>query len=284
MAGAAISNYSAPADPTRIEVQVGVSYDTPPNRAREALLAAVVRVRPVLTTPAPDVLFSEFGASSLNFRLRFWVRDYEWEEEIRSEVLTAIYYELSRRKIEIPYPIQIEYSREERPSDTAERRAEYARRIAAVPVFQALPVEAQQALAMSAVERVYGDGEVIVRENDPAGSLFVVLSGRVSISVGPAGAQVAVTDAGGYFGEMSLLTGQPRTATVTARGDCQVLEITADDFRSHVLGRPEVIDRLAASAAERQKELDATRAAAPAAVGLEPRTLAHRIRRFLGLE
>jgi hypothetical protein len=282
VAGAAVSNYSEPAAPTRIEVQVGASYLTPPNRTREALLASVARVRRVLPSPAPDVLFSEFSASALTFRLRFWVNDFEWEEEIRSEVLTAIYYEFDRSHIEIPYPIQIEHSREEPRRDSPERRAEYARSIAGVPVFQVLPVEAQQALALAAAERLYADGEVIVREGDPAGSLFIVLNGRVGVTVGPDATEVAITEAGGFFGEMSLLTGQPRTATVTARGDCQVLEITSADFRSHVLSRPEVIDALAAVAADRQKALDGSRQA-PTSAAAEPRSLARRMRRFFGL-
>jgi CRP-like cAMP-binding protein len=197
--------------------------------------------------------------------------------------LTAIYYEFGRCQIEIPYPIQIEHSREEPPRDTPERRAEFARRIATVPVFGVLPVEAQQALAFSASERLYADGEVVVREGDPAGSLFIVLEGRVAVTAGPGAAEIAVTEAGGFFGEMSLLTGSPRTATVTARGDCLVLEIAAADFRAHVLSHPDVIDRLASVTADRQKALDGSRLIAPSAPA-EPRSLARRMREFFGLQ
>jgi CRP-like cAMP-binding protein len=82
---------------------------------------------------------------------------------------------------------------------------------------------------------------------------------------------------------MSLLTGDPRTATVVARGDCAVLEITADAFRHYVQNRPDVIEPLATAAAARRKELDQSRAAGAAAVSVTPISLAERMRRFFGL-
>ena len=82
---------------------------------------------------------------------------------------------------------------------------------------------------------------------------------------------------------MSLLTGDPRTATVIARGDCVVLEISAEAFRHYVQSHPEVIEPLANAAAARRKELDHSRTAGGAAVSVTPITLAERMRRFFGL-
>jgi len=82
---------------------------------------------------------------------------------------------------------------------------------------------------------------------------------------------------------MSLLTGDPRTATVISRGDSVVLEISADAFRHYVQSRPEVIEPLANAAAARRKELDQSRATGAAAVSVTPISLAERMRRFFGL-
>jgi small-conductance mechanosensitive channel len=283
VAGAAITNYSEPAAPTRVVVEVGASYGAPPNRTREALLAAAARVKSVLPNPASDVVFKEFGASALIFQLRVWVTDYEWEEEIRGDVRSAIYYEFGRRGIEIPYPIQVEYGREESRPDLVALRGRYEAALGNVPVLRGLPPDARQALASTATERLYADGEVIVREGDPAGSMFIVLDGRVAVTVGSDDRQVAITETGGYFGEMSLLTGQPRTATVTARGDALTLEIAADHLRAYAQEHPEVIDQLAAGAALRQRELETVRAAADAGSSHELISLVQRIRRFFRL-
>jgi CRP-like cAMP-binding protein len=216
------------------------------------------------------------------YRARFWIDDFEQDETIRHEVRTAIYYEFNRRGIEIPWPIQIQYDRFEVPPDPAQRRRELAASIATVPEFATLPPEAHDCLAASTTERLFASGEAIVREGDPGGSMFIVKRGRVAVTIGPEAREVAAIEAGGYFGEMSLLTGDHRTATVVARGDCLVLEIAADAFRAYVQSRPEVIDHLAEAAAARRKMLDRSRAAATTHP-VEPVSLARRMRQFFGL-
>ena len=123
---------------------------------------------------------------------------------------------------------------------------------------------------------------MIVREGEAGGSMFIVGAAASRSPSAPIAREVAVTEAGGYFGEMSLLTGDPRTATVIARGDCTVLEITADAFRAYVQSRPEVIDHLAEAAAARRRTLDQSRAAATPHAA-EHKSLVHRMRTFFGL-
>lgn len=118
----AIHNFSAPTVPTRLFVDVGIAYETPPNAARAALLGAMGRVAGVLAAPPPDVLLTEFAGSAITYRARFWIEQFERTETIKSDVRVAIYYELKRRDIEIPWPIQVEYSREDTTPDPAERR------------------------------------------------------------------------------------------------------------------------------------------------------------------
>jgi small-conductance mechanosensitive channel len=278
----AITNYSEPTAPTRQYVEVGATYAAAPNDVRDALTVAMGRVPRVLKNPPADVVISDFGGSAIVYRARFWLVEFELDENIRHDVRSAIYYEFHRRGIEIPWPIQIQVERQEHVPDLAMRRQDLAAAMAKVPVFAALPADAHEALADGATERLFADGEAIVREGEAGGSMFIVRRGRVAVTVGADHREVAVTEAGGYFGEMSLLTGDPRTATVIARGDCTVLEITADAFRAYVQSRPDVIDHLAEAAAARRRTLDQSRAAAtPHAV--EHTSLVHRMRKFFGL-
>jgi len=123
---------------------------------------------------------------------------------------------------------------------------------------------------------------VIVREGEPGSSMFIVYRGEVKITVAN-GHEVARTREGGYFGEMSLLTGEPRSATVSAAGDCTVLEIRAEAFKEYVTAHPEIIEHLAAASAERRRELDQSRAAAAVASPEAHLSIADRMRRFFGL-
>jgi CRP-like cAMP-binding protein len=276
----AINNYSEPAAPTRLFVEVGAGYQHSPNVVRDAVMAAIKRCPRVLTEPAPDVMLMDFGASALIFHARFWVNDFSLDTRVKDEVRTAIFYEFGRRQIEIPWPIQIEYSREEMPRDTPVRRDQFARTIAAVPVFASLPAEGQQAIALAAVERLFARGEAIVTEGEPGASMFVVLEGSVAITVGVERREVAVTEAGGYFGEMSLLTGEHRTATVTARQDTTVLEIPSDAFGTYVRSNPALLEGIAETATQRRRELDAVKLAPGAAAAPAAATLLVRMKKF----
>lgn len=278
----AINNYSVPEVPTRLSFEIGASYSTPPNVTKEALMAALHQSSRVLATPAPDVLLCDFGGSALTYRVRFWVNDFSLDEKVKDEVRTFIYYEFRRRNIEIPFPIQVQYTREEALlSVSPERTVRLTGLIAAVPVFAGLPPEAHQSLASGAVSHEYAAGEAIVREGDAAGSMFVVERGRANVTIA-GGRVVASIEPGGYFGEMSLLAGAPRNATVTAAADCALLEIRPDAFRSYVQANPEVLSVIAATAAKRLEELNAVKESIQAPVE-SPASLLQKMKIFLGL-
>jgi len=276
----AINNYSEPTAPTRLFVEVGAGYQHPPNVVRDAMIAAMRRCPRVLAEPRPDVVMMDFGTSALIFHARFWVNDFSQDTRAKDDVRTAIYYEFHRRQIEIPFPIQVEYSRESVPSETPARREQYAKALAAVPIFASLPADGQVAIALAALERLFARGETIVTEGESGDSLFVVLDGSVVVTVGADRREVAVTEAGGYFGEMSLLTGDQRTASVTARQDTTVLEIPAEAFATYVRGNPNVLEAIAAAATTRRRELEDVKQAPGAAQTPVSASLLSRMKKF----
>ena len=280
----AITNYSEPAAPLRLEVEVGASYDAAPNRVKGAMLEAIRHCSRVLQTPAPDVVLLSFDASSINYKARFWIDDYSLDERARDDVRTAIYYTFQRQGIEIPYPIQVEYSRDAPAIDPSARADETARVLGSVDLFASMPPDVRLQIAAAAGAPVYGDGETIVRQGDPGQSMFVIVSGAVSIVLEPARNEVARTPAGGYFGEMSLLTGEPRTATVLAVGDVQTIEIDADLFRRLAAAHPEAIEKIGVLAMTRRAELEAARAAAAGRSAVAADTLLSRMKKFLRLK
>ena len=112
--------------------------------------------------------------------------------------------------------------------------------------------------------------------------MFIVCHGRVAVTIG-SGKEIARIESGGFFGEMSLLTGEPRSASVAARGDCRVLEIAGDVFKRYIAEHPEAIDHVAGAAAARRRELDQSRGAAAGSAAEARVTMAARMRRFFGL-
>lgn len=280
-----ILNYSEPDIPTRIEVEVGASYDAPPNLVKQALREALDSAPLVLDQPPPDVLVHDFAASSITYRVRFWLQDFARDSAARDQVRSNIWYTFKRHGIEIPFPIQVQYERQETPARPPGRVERIAERLAQVDLFSELDEADRMHLASSCREHGFGAGERIVKQGDPGQSMFVVLDGQVRVTLEPSGQQVATISAGGFMGEMSMLTGDPRTATVSAIDDAALLEIDAARFRALVVRSPGLLERVSAIVSLRRVGLAEAQAAADEvhSHGGAPHTLLTRIRAFLNL-
>jgi small-conductance mechanosensitive channel len=118
-----VINWSHSDREVRLHVPVGVSYSSDPEKVREILLEVASEHKGVLKSPAPDVIFVEFGDSSLNFDLRVWTSDYITKPKIlRSDMNFAIRKKLKERGIEIPFPQRDVHIRSVAPTRHAGRR------------------------------------------------------------------------------------------------------------------------------------------------------------------
>src|SRR5262249_30982374 len=94
---------------------------------------------------------------------------------------------------------------------------------------------------------------------EPASAMFVITEGAANVSLTTNDGEVhdvAVSASGDLAGEMSLMTGAPRTATVTALTRVKALEITKSDIKILLDSAPELYERFSAILAKRQRELD----------------------------
>ena len=278
-----ITNYSEPTHETRLEVEVGASYDTPPNEVK-AVIASALRDEPLLIAARePEILIGDFAASAITYRVRVWTSDFAADMRVRDRVRSRIYYAFRRHGITVPYPIQVQIERP--PAAAVIDGSGPLALIDGVDVLSSLSEEQRAQLGASARALLFEAGQVIVREGEPGASMFVVRRGETAVTVAGTGGELARHGEGGFFGEMSLLTGDPRTATVTAVTDCELIEIGAEAFRRVVLADAAIVDRVTAAVATRRAEIDRHRAARPVggAAAEPPQNLVARVRRFLRL-
>lgn len=279
-----IVNYCQPTRSLRLQVEVGASYEVPPNVVKSVIREALQNAPELSQERPPEVLLVDFGSSAMTYRVRFWVSDFEADERSKDLVRSLIYYAFKRNNITIPYPIQVEMNAEE-GGVVPVRTAVDADTLVSAAFFSPLAAEERAALLAVARPVQYASGEAIVRQGQAAKSLFVVVRGEASVTLAGTTGEVARLRKGDVFGEMSLLTGEPRTATVTAATDCDLIEIDADGFRSVVMTNPSVLDHVTSVTASRREELDRHRETyATAAATTEARqTLLKRVRQFLRL-
>jgi CRP-like cAMP-binding protein len=154
-----------------------------------------------------------------------------------------------------------------------------------VPMFAALGESERAQLLAVARPVMFAKGEAIVRQGQPGHSLFVVKRGDASVTLAGTDGEVARLSTGDVFGEMSLLTGEARTATVTAMADCDLLEIDAEGFRTVVMTNPSVLEHVTTVTSSRREELDRHRETRTTAVATADarQTLLKRVRQFLRL-
>lgn len=279
-----VLNHSEPTVPTRVDVEIGASYSVPPNDVKRAMQEAMANSSLVMRAPEPQAVLNNFGASAIDYLAQFWIEDYALDRTARDQVRTNLWYTFRRYNIEIPYPIQVQYERREEPIRTERHIAAAADLLAGVSLFEPIGDAARAALARSAIEHLFAAGEAIVRQDADGDSMFVLMQGDARVLLEPSGQEVAVIPAGGFFGEMSMLTGDRRTATVRAVSDVSVLEISARDFRELAVANPGLLDHVSTIMSDRRTGLESARAtAAVVPVPEAKQNFLARMRRYLTL-
>jgi small-conductance mechanosensitive channel len=286
-----VVNHSRPSARDCVELNVRLDLDTSPARAKQVLLDTVRGRRGVLDEPKPTAEIAQFHEDGVDYRLRFHTPDYGNERAVLDEVQQALWYALRRAAIELPYRQQT-LSVRERPADSEERRrkehlAEAEDLLSRIDFVAALKPEARQKLAAHARFLEYGPGEAVVRQGDPGDTFYLVARGEFAVRVRLEGGEkeVARLSRGHFFGEMSLLTGEPRTATVVAAGDAALLGVDRDAFSRVFTADEGVFEELARIIAGRKAQLASARAEGVAAQVASPEqhTLLARIRGIFGL-
>ena len=131
--------------------------------------------------------------------------------------------------------------------------------LSTVPLFSSLESDELQRFAELTREKAFLKGTVILFENDPGDSLFILRSGRVKVvRVGEDGREVilGVLGPGEYFGELSLIDDMPRSAHVIAMEDSSLLILHRDDFRRRVEASPAVAWALLQELSRRLRRAD----------------------------
>ena len=262
----AVVNYSLPDTTTVRKLVVGVSYGSSPNTVKNAVVEVLAAVPGVRKSPLPLVRVISYGDFSVHYELRYPVSEFGKHVEIEAEIMNLLWYRFKRDNIEIPFPIRNVNLTQITPET---RKAEQDRVLAAIAGLMAnvdflSPLSRAEIAELVRAVRVkpYAVGEVPVRQGDPGDSFYIIKSGRVDVLVEKSAGDsvvVATLGPGNFFGEMSLLTGAVRTASIRVAEDAEFIVIDKESFRSVLAHNPSIAESLSRILSERQAKLDAER-------------------------
>lgn len=307
LADTTLRNFSSPTSLRRHQIPVSASYGDPPGDVIAALLEAAHSVPEVEKNPGPEAYVTGFKDFCIDYVLRFWSRQYERRTPIEGDVMRMIWYQFNRRGIEIPFPMSgrvldnfmqaVHAQRFEKPlASEIDRvvedliRSDFGRRLMAGPDGVCiLSRDELKAMARDVKRTRFTRGETLMRQQDEGESFYVLVQGKVHGRIANAGSARDVEfdlQPGSLLGEMSLLTGLPRSATMTATTDCELLEFNRDAFTRLLSLREEIphvlSDLAAARAKENAESLEKLRASATAPVDLARDGILRRLKRMLG--
>lgn len=252
-----IINLHYPTQIHAMRIRVGVDYEVPPNRVKDALYRAASSAEGVVPNPPTKIFVVDFADSAVIYEIKFSMGNHRAINEVSDAIRTNIWYEFKRQQITIPFPIRTLYVQrgQKRISDgQAEARAI----LRSEPMFNCLNDAQIENVLQHAQIHHYGRGERLIQEGNQSDSMFIMLRGMAAVSVAKngTGIRVGVMRQGDVFGEISLLTGEPRSATVRADDDCEVLEISKPVMAEVLRESPQCLAALSELLAKRRLEGD----------------------------
>jgi small-conductance mechanosensitive channel/CRP-like cAMP-binding protein len=288
----AVLNYSHPAGPHSRVVTVGVNFHTPPNRVI-AVLREVLDQVDVPAEPASSVRLVGYHDSAIHYEIRYYFNAYDGYRSIEGELYRLIWYHFRRHGIEIPFPVRdVFLHRAPAAVETRETPAQrLARALRTVDLFRPLSDEELRKVMARSRPLHYAAGERVIEEGSPGDSFFIIDQGQVVVSkkLGGTVREIARLMEGQFFGEMALLTGERRSATIEAVTDVDLFMIDKPAFQDILAVNPSIAIDISTLLSERREAL--TQAAddltAPvsslAAAGELKNDILGRIRAYFGI-
>jgi small-conductance mechanosensitive channel/CRP-like cAMP-binding protein len=263
-------------------------YTDSPTKTIHVIREAVREAENVSQKIKPIVRIRDLGANGIDWEVKYWLEDYTKYNDTDALIRKRIWYAFLRENLTFAYPTQTLYIKRRPRKPKAEDEAyKVFERLSAIEIFEPLNDEETMQLAKATERRIFAPNELIIRQGDAGETMFVINRGRVAVQLSDNGAAPPRTltnlEEGKFFGEMALLTGEPRSATVIAMEETEVFEIGHDAVEQLFATNPYLAEALSRAVAERRALLKSSTEMKPEELDQEHAGIFAAVRRFFRL-
>ena len=242
-----VINFCKPTRYVNQIITIGVSYSASPLLVKSSIIEVVNSQREAKLI---NVLLKEYGDSSIIYDIYYTVSDYSKIRIVRDSIYSGIWYKFKSKGIEIPFPIRTvimkSEEKEKKISDELLEKIKYT------DIFSELNENALKEFLSYGILREYNGGEIVVKEGESGETMFFVIEGSFDVIRGDK--TIGEIKNGDFFGEMSLLTGEKRYATIVAKEFSKAIEIDREAFKVLLEKEKKIIDKLKVVLDKRIKE------------------------------
>jgi small-conductance mechanosensitive channel/CRP-like cAMP-binding protein len=220
----------------------------------------------IAAEPPPNCVFMDFKESFGSYAARYWLTDLALDDPTNSIVRTRIYFALRRAGIPLSIPAHSIFMTEDdtsrRERKDVEEIEQRAGALARVELFNSLTEDERKSLASRLRYAPFVRGEAMTRQGAEAHWLYLITKGEAEVRVsgdGNLNERVATLHGGDIFGEMGMMTGEPRSATVIALTNVECYRLDKEAFHDILQQRPEIAEDISMLLANRRVELESAR-------------------------
>lgn len=256
-----INNFSGSGLTGRFKISVCLDYSIDVKRAKRILIAGAIQASAqngFLKSPEPKVVIRETSELGITYDIIYWITPWEGVAPTQATniMYTNILEHLSKTGLAPAYPKQVLYNTS-LPIDQVDYRFVPATKdiLAKVEIFNSLTENELQFLSENISRCDFDKNNELIKHNTEGTSMFILIEGLLEVFIEDEknnNIKVAQLTPGDFFGEMSLLTGETRSATVTALTDVVVFEITKPVFEKMLKERVKIIEEISEIVEKRQ--------------------------------
>ncbi|MDQ3635227.1 MAG: mechanosensitive ion channel family protein [Acidobacteriota bacterium] len=269
-------------------VRFNTVYTNSPAKVIQVVREAVRQVENVSPKRRPTVRIGNLGDSGIDWEVKYWITDYRKHQDTDALIRQRIWYAFQREDLDFAYPTRTIYTAKlsEESEVFVETADEILERINNVPIFAPLSAEETEKISQSCSVRVFAPEEPIIQKGQTDKTMFIIHRGLVNIQINENGIPKTISTlrAGDFFGEMSLFTGEPRTADVVADMETQVLEIKPYVLKPILENNPEIAKVISEIIEERRETLEQEEEVKNSFASVESKGVFKNIKKIYGLK